>query len=1522
MDRIRRPTVSSAGSSEEWSYFLTRWQDYKDATQPSGKDVIIQLLECCDDDLRKDLTRSAGGSLTSKNEADVLAAMKTLAVREENTMVARVALYEMRQDRDETIRSFGARIRGQAGVCKYTMECPNCHSDVNYTNQILRDVLTRGVADTEIQLDLLGHPNQNMTLEQVFKFIEAKESGKRSANRLLEQTHGATATAAASRSQYRRQQTNKSGDNKSSNLDTCSYCGQRGHGQKSSPAYRKTHCPAYNQQCESCNRLHHTSKMCRSKDKAKPSTSEEGAIFDQLCSSTNEPSICSVALDHHLYCQLNDRWQRGPSKAQPTVELTASTHTVDYKALGFDLSTPPATLRLTAVADTGCQSCLIGSNLTRRLGIHDSQLIPVSMRMRAVNDNHISILGAVILRLSGKSTNGQTHETREITYVSDKADKLFISREACIKLGLISEAFPTVGETSAIPAAALTASASVSESALTTACDCPRRQLPPPKPTQLPFPPTDANRERLQKWLLRFYQSSTFNVCEHQPLPMMEGPPLRIMIRPDAKPIAFHTPIPVPLHWQEDVKAGLQQDTSLGVIEPVPVGEPVTWCHRMVICAKRNGKPRRTVDFQPLNSFATRETHHTQSPYHQARSVPPGKKKTVFDCWNGYHSVPLHEDDRHLTTFITPWGRFRYRVAPQGYMASGDGYSRRFDEIVADIPNKTKCIDDTLLWSDSIEESFFQAVDWLDTCGRHGITLNPEKFVFASDTVSFAGFEISPNRVRPCHRFLAAIQNFPTPRNITDIRSWFGLINQVAYAFASTDRMLPFRHLLKPNTPFQWSNELNRLFEDSKAIIISEIEEGVRIYDKSKPTCLATDWSKTGIGFWLMQRHCSCEPVTPFCCPSGWKTTLVGSRFTHTAESRYAPIEGEALAVADALEKTRFFVLGCRQLIIAVDHKPLLKLLGDRSLNDISNNRLRNLKEKTLRYHFTMVHVPGVKHKAADTLSRHPTGSTKPDLMRLPDDIATSTETPDLSFLPLFRSEDDSNSTSDDDTYFHAIATLDALQPNVLTWNKVRLATASDMDMQDLLHFIEDGFPANIDQLPQSLQEFHRFKRHLSSVDGVILYKDRIVIPTPLRRNVLATLHSAHQGVTSMLARADSSVFWPGITTEIQKQRDHCNDCNRNAPSQPNAPPTTPILPLYPFQCICADYFKYKGNNYLVIVDRYSNWIIIERAHDGAKGLITSLRRAFVTYGIPDECSSDGGPEFTASSTSTFLKDWGVHHRLSSVAYPHSNTRAELGVKTAKRLIASNTSPNGDLDTDAFQRAVLQYRNTPDPATKLSPAMSIFGRPIKDFIPILPGRYQPHPTWVDTLNVREDALRNRHQRALERWSEHTKLLPPLSVGDHVRLQNQSGPHPTKWDRTGKVIEVRQFDQFAVRIDGSGRITLRNRKFLRKYVPVHTTVPTRLISDDLKLLPTPPRTAIEQESSLPPHDPPPSSYCPPAEDHSNLPDSAASDDDTMAPRASRNLSSMPSTDVESPKVRSKPPLALRRLLDHNTPGPKW
>ena len=1388
VEKIKRPTIELAGTKEEWTYFQTRWEDYKEATKISGSQEKTQLIECCSEEMKRNLIRLSGGSIQNKNIKDVMTAIEQLAVREENIMVARLDLHNMKQENDESIRSFLARLRGQASTCNFTVECSDCQKHINYAENAIKDAIIRGINDPTIQMELLSSSQEDVKLEKMIKLIEAREAGRRSAAKLNnEQSVNVT-------SQYKKNE-KKLTSSKPSNGEKCSYCGLTGHGRKSAHILRSTKCPAFGKICRKCNKSNHFENVCKSKDNSEVKIESQWSHeeIEDFHHHDNEPDSANFlyAIDHHKYDKNRQSWTKTDSEEQPYLNLQISTSKEDFKKFGYQRKIKPSSSNVKVMADTGCQSCLAGVDILHKLNICTSDLIPTNMRMAAANKRPINILGAIIVSFKGKDIDGKILESRQMMYITDNTEKIFLSKEACRDLGIISHKFPKIGEMS------IAASSDVSR------CKCPKRQLPPPLPVKLPFSPTEDNKEKLKNYLLNYYGSSTFNICEHQVLPKMIGPEMKLNIDPAAIPKAFHTPVPVPLHWREEVKRGLDQDVKLGVIEPVPIGEPVTWCHRMVICPKKNGKPRRTVDLQALNAYATRETHHTQSPFHQARSVPAATKKTVFDAWNGYHSIPIRHEDRHLTTFITPWGRYRYCAAPQGYIASGDAYTRRYDEIVSDVQNKSKCIDDTILWSNSIEESFHQAANWLDICGRNGIILNPEKFQFAEDTVEFAGFRISPEVITPCEKYFKAIKDFPTPKNLTDIRSWFGLVNQISYAFSAADSMAPFRQLLKPSNKFEWTEELDQLFEKSKQKIIQEIQQGVQIFEKEKLTCLSTDWSKTGIGYCLQQKHCKCTKKSPTCCKTGWKTCLIGSRFTHSAESRYAPIEGEALAVIEALDKTRYFVLGCKDLIIAVDHKPLLKIFKDRSLEEIPNARLRNLKEKSLRYKFSMVYVPGAKQKVADAASRYPCGEKNPSKMELKDD-ADNCSPSGSSIVENIEQEIRSYQAS----------MLNDIR--VMNWSKIRTTSMNDSSMKKLKDLIESEF---IGPIPEELQQYSKFKEDLYTVDDVILYKNRILIPPCHRQEILESLHSAHQGTTAMISRAESSVFWPGITRDILNTRNSCSHCNRMAPSQPSAPPHPPKLPDYPFQCICADFFHYKGHTYLVIVDRYSNWPIIEKARNGANGLIASLRNLFTTFGIPEELSSDGGVEFTAKSTQDFLRSWGINHRKSSVAFPHSNCRAEVGVKTSKRLITNNTGANGNLESDKFHRALLQYRNTPDPETKISPAMCIFGRAIKDFIPVAPGRYMPHPSWSQMLSSRENALRVRHVRSAEYWSEHTRRLNPLRVGDHVWIQNQVGSNPRKWEQTGTVIEVKQYDQYLIKIDGSGRVTLRNRKFLRKIVPV-------------------------------------------------------------------------------------------------------
>jgi len=268
VEKVKRPTVKAAGTSEDWQYFNTRWSEYVDATKIVGRDKVLQLLECCDDPLRKDLMRKAGGSLADQDEAAVLAAIRKLAVRGEAKLVSRVTLHDMRQDRDEPVRGYEARLRGQAAVCKLVVNCPHCQRDVNFTEEILPDVLTRGLADPEIQMDLLADKNQDMTMEEAVTFVETKETGKRSASKLLD-THSSE-TASSSYRKSKRAPTPGVSPQAPSTKPTsepCSYCGETGHGRSLPARLRKESCPAYGHKCQHCSRFHHNETMCRKKDK-------------------------------------------------------------------------------------------------------------------------------------------------------------------------------------------------------------------------------------------------------------------------------------------------------------------------------------------------------------------------------------------------------------------------------------------------------------------------------------------------------------------------------------------------------------------------------------------------------------------------------------------------------------------------------------------------------------------------------------------------------------------------------------------------------------------------------------------------------------------------------------------------------------------------------------------------------------------------------------------------------------------------------------------------------------------------------------------------------------------------------------------------------------------------------------------------------------------------------------------------------------------------------------------------------
>ena len=164
----------------------------------------------------------------------------------------------------------------------------------------------------------------------------------------------------------------------------------------------------------------------------------------------------------------------------------------------------------------------------------------------------------------------------------------------------------------------------------------------------------------------------------------------------------------------------------------------------------------------------------------------------------------------------------------------------------------------------------------------------------------------------------------------------------------------------------------------------------------------------------------------------------------------------------------------------------------------------------------------------------------------------------------------------------------------------------------------------------------------MTVVEGVIVYQGKSVVPLALRAEVLATLHSGHQGVTNMWGRAAAAVWWPGLYEDISRVRTQCWRCDSNAPSQPKEPPVPLPRVDYPFQHICSDYFSLEGRQYLIMVDRYSGWPSVYRAKEAnGRKLVKLMRTHCETFGVPEELASDEGSTYTSHRTQEFLKTWG-----------------------------------------------------------------------------------------------------------------------------------------------------------------------------------------------------------------------------------------------------------------------------------------
>ena len=197
------------------------------------------------------------------------------------------------------------------------------------------------------------------------------------------------------------------------------------------------------------------------------------------------------------------------------------------------------------------------------------------------------------------------------------------------------------------------------------------------------------------------------------------------------------------------------------------------------------------------------------TPREAVSHVPAGAQFfSTLDKKSDYWQLPLHPDSQHLTTFMTSWGRFKFLRVPMGLVSTGYEYCRRGDIALQGLENFDKVVDDILVYSETLEEHerHLRALLDLDRCREHGITLNAQKFCCAAAEVPFCGVTLSSAGKQVHYDKVAAIAEFPPPTNLTELRSFMGLVQQLGeFSTDIASSADPLRGLLKPSNSFCWT---------------------------------------------------------------------------------------------------------------------------------------------------------------------------------------------------------------------------------------------------------------------------------------------------------------------------------------------------------------------------------------------------------------------------------------------------------------------------------------------------------------------------------------------------------------------------------------------------------------------------------------------------------------------------------------------------------------------------------------------
>src|SRR6266516_3134093 len=599
--------------------------------------------------------------------------------------------------------------------------------------------------------------------------------------------------------------------------------------------------------------------------------------------------------------------------------------------------------------------------------------------------------------------------------------------------------------------------------------------------------------------------------------------------------------LPVPI--KEKVRTELLSMVESGIIEPV--NEPSEWISALVVVAKANGGIRLCVDTKPLNKALKRNHYLMPTLEDILPELQDAKVFTTCDVSKAFYHVQLDDESKKLTTFESPFGRFRFLRMAFGLSVSPEEWMRRLHEVLYGLKG-VACIADDILVNGSgktLEEANADhdenLTELFNRCRERGIHFNKEKFKYKRDSVAYMSHELTRNVLQIYMNKVKAIREMPAPVDKKGVQRLLGVATYLSrYAPVFSQQTATLRSLLESKNEFRWDEEIHgKAFEQLK--LTFENAPVLSYFDVNKEITVQCDASQNGLGACLLQEG---------------KPIVFVSRALSASEKSYAQIEKELLGIVFAMERFHTYVFGS-SIKIETDHKPLLTIVK-KALTS-APKRLQRMLLRLQNYDFELIYRPGTQLVLADTLSRAylPRADTRGSASELfSEDIAA---------------------LQDEDKNDYIVA-------SEYVQDLIKKAIETDDHYKALKHQIHTGWPERAKNVSKELQQYLPYCDELIVENGLIFKGTSLFVPQAIRQEMVERAHMSHAGINSSIRRARDAVYWPKMNAEITKHISKCEICQRIASESQKEPMILRELATRPWQFVATDLFEFRQQSYLI----------------------------------------------------------------------------------------------------------------------------------------------------------------------------------------------------------------------------------------------------------------------------------------------------------------------------------------------------